>query len=639
VTWSVSGTPISGFFENGTLLGGPGYFYYDFDTEDLRASTYTIRISAVPTNRTFSEATNTTTLTVLRLRTSVASPEAATHIWGWSGYVSFTYWDLIRNVGVNDAYAYLEWEGGEDQASYLGNGSYSIFVNTSLVRPGTHPIILNLWKENHESATGVFNLIVLSVPTEIKVYADEVNIQEEIPTDLLVPHGDVLNVTFLYNDTAYLRGISGATYLEAVLTHSTMIEDKEGLPLAELSGGNYSLWFDSGQWFVSDEPYHLIVKIGLANRTTATIRVYITIVVVPTTLTYDGLASISLAYSQTWEIRVRYVDMWPTHGNVGVENGIVNATSLNARYVRVLSNESDPNGGGWYVITISSLREQGSSLIRIILSKQNHQSSEVSIAITVEPSSTDLLIERTILYGVPIIAIVVVGAILWRRVFNLPKMLKKLNKMIKALKRGVIPQIPESIRGRRDIIAELFNEICAGFGVVKQPEDMPTFSVSTDVPEIEELLVQLTILTDMTPKELEDFREEVSKMKLSEQVAFTKEVITQQAIKQAKIRGKSLDSFLEDLAAQARAVIEGKPLISDEAIGETEPQESTEDASTQADADRLSESELAKLRQRLIGAGLPEHEIESIMEQVANLPRSLVDELVRTVLGEGGAEL
>ncbi|MFX0054392.1 MAG: DUF2341 domain-containing protein [Candidatus Hermodarchaeota archaeon] len=639
VSWSVSGTSINGLFENGTLLGGPGYFYYDFDTEDLRASTYTIRISAVPTNKTFSEASNTTTLTVLRLKTWVGSPETATHIWGWSGYVSFTYWDLIRNVGVNDAYAYIEWDGGEDQASYLGNGSYSVFVNTSLVRPGTHPIILNLWKENYESGTGVFNLVVLSVPTEIEVYADEVNMQEDDPTNLIVPHGDLLNVICLYNDTTYLRGITGATYLEAVLTHPSMISDKESLPIAELSGGNYTIGFDSSRWFVVDEPYHLIVKIGLENRTTATISVYITIVIVPTTLIYDGLSSISLSFGQTHEIRVRYIDIWPTHGNAGIENGIVNATSFNTRYVIIRSNESDANGGGWYVITISSQFEEGSSVIRIILSKQNHQSSEFSITIAVEPSSTDLLIQSAILYGLPTIAIVILGAILWSRVFRLPEMLKKLNKMIKALKHGVVPKKPDGIKDRQEIIAALFNETCAGVGVTKQPDAMPRFSVRIDVPEIEELLIQLTILTDMTPGELEDFREEVSKMKLSEQVAFTKEVITQQAIKQAKTEGKSLERFLEDLATQARAVIEGRPLIRDEGIGKKKPAKPIDDdGSTEADADRLSESELAKLRKRLIGAGLPEQEIESIMKQVANLPRSLVDELVRTVLGDGGAE-
>jgi hypothetical protein len=417
-----------------------------------------------------------------------------------------------------------------------------------------------------------------------------------------------------------------------------MIEDKEYLSLIEVSGGNYTLGLDSGNLYISDEPYYLIVKIGLANRTTATISLHITIVVVPTTLIYDGVSPISLSYGQTWEIRVRYIDIWPTHGNVGVENGIINATSLNTRYVRVRSNESDPNGGGWYVITILSQYDQGSSVIRIVLSKQNHQSSEVSIAIAVEPSSTDLLIQNSILFGVPIIAIVIVGAILWSRVFNIPKMLKNLNKMIKALKRGSIPKIPDGIRNRQEIVAALFNETCSGFGVTKQPEAMPIFSVGIDVPEIEELLVQLTILTDMTPGELEDFREEVSKMKLSEQVAFTKEVITQQAIKEAKIEGKSLESFLEDLAVQARAVIEGKPLIRDEGVEKTESLKRPGEDSPEEDVDRLSESDLIKLRQRLIDAGLPEDEIKSIMEQVANLPRSLVDELVKSVLGEGGAK-
>jgi hypothetical protein len=629
VTWSISGTSIEGTFENGTLVGGPGYFYYDFDTEDFRASTYTIQIAALPTNRTFSEASNRTTLTVLRLKTSIVSPDAASLIWGWSGYVSFTYWDIIRNVGVIDAYALLEWEGGEGQVSFVGNGTYSVFVNTSLVGPGMHPIILNLWKENHESGTGVFNLEVLSVPTEIQVYVDELNIQDEDPTELVVPHGDTIDITFLYNDTEYVRGIPGAAHLEAVLIHSTNIEDKESLSLIELSGGNYTVGFESGRWYVSDEPYHLIVKIGLANRTTATINLYVTIVVVPTTLIYDGESSISLSYSQTWEIRVRYIDTWPSHGNIGIDGGDVNATSFNPRYVGVIANESDPAGGGWYIITISSEWEQGSSIITIILSKPNHQSSEISIPISVEPSSTDLLIQNTILYGVPIIAIFVVGAVLWSRVFKLPKMLKKMNQMMKALRRGVIPPIPEDIRGRQEIIAELFNETCASVGVTKQPEAMPAYSVAIEVPEIEELLIQLTILTGMTPEELQDFRDEVSKMKLSEQVAFTKEVITQQAIKLAKTQGKSFENLMEEISTQARAMIEGKPLITDD---------STESPATEVGDGRLTESELTNLRQRLFRAGLPMDEIETIMVQVAEMPRSLVDELLNTILGERGAE-
>ncbi|MHA1926059.1 MAG: hypothetical protein ACW974_09100 [Candidatus Thorarchaeota archaeon] len=628
VTWSISGSSIEGIFENGTLIGGPGYFYYDFDTEDFRASTYTIQIAAVPTNRTFSEANNRTTLTVLRLKTETVSPDTASLVWGWSGYVAFTYWDIIRNVGVIDAYTLLDWDGGEGEVSYIGNGSYSVFVNTSLVEPGMHPIILNLWKENHESGTGVFNLEVLSVPTDIEIYVDELNIQNEDSGELEVPHGDTLDITFLYNDTEYLRGIPGATDLEAVLIHSTNIEDKESLYLIELSDGNYTLGFESGRWYVSDEPYHLIVKIGLTNRTTATINVYITIVVVPTMLVYDGESSISLSYSQTWEIRVRYIDTWPSHGNIGIEGGIVNADSFNIRYVRVLSNESDPAGGGWYIITISSLIEEGSSVV----------TSEISIPIAVKPSSTDLLIQSTILYGVPIIAILIVGAILWSRVFKLPKILKKMNQMMKALKRGVIPSTPENIRSRQEIVAELFNETCAPVGVTKQPEAMPVYAIAIDVPEIEELLIQLTILTEMTPEELEDFRSEVSKMTLSEQVAFTKEVITQQAIKLAKVQGKSIESLLEEISTQARAMIEGRPLITDDTLRETEPSETAERPDTEIGDDRLSESELNKLRQRLFRAGLPMDEIESIMVQVAKLSRSLVDELVKSIIGKRGAE-
>ena len=90
---------------------------------------------------------------------------------------------------------------------------------------------------------------------------------------------------------------------------------------------------------------------------------------------------------------------------------------------------------------------------------------------------------------------------------------------------------------------------------------MPDYSLATEVPEIEELIVQLSILTELTPEELVDFRADVSKMKLSEQVAFVKEVINQEAIRRSKVERKTMEMIIEETLEQARAQLAGTEVV------------------------------------------------------------------------------
>ncbi|MHA2359103.1 MAG: hypothetical protein ACXAB5_02425, partial [Candidatus Thorarchaeota archaeon] len=107
VQWSLSGTGYTGEFLNGSALGGPGYFYFDFETWDYSASTYTLRITAYPNIGMYSYSSNLTTLIIEPIETSVESTYLSPKIWGWTGWINLTYWDLLFDRGIAGANVFV----------------------------------------------------------------------------------------------------------------------------------------------------------------------------------------------------------------------------------------------------------------------------------------------------------------------------------------------------------------------------------------------------------------------------------------------------------------------------------------------------------------------------------------------------
>ncbi|MDH4215234.1 MAG: hypothetical protein OEV85_15070, partial [Candidatus Thorarchaeota archaeon] len=397
--------------------------------------------------------------------------------------------------------------------------------------------------------------------------------------------------------------------------------------------------------------YRVILSLSLGNWSRATINLEITIINVPTSLLVDGNTSIIMSYGQLYTVRIFYYDTWYSHNQQGIPDAIINATSLNDNYVIVSFNQSDPTRPGWYEVGLISQRVQGSAIIVIELTKENHEHAITSIAVAVEPSEFDILVERAIIYGVPIGLILLAGAVLWTRLFSVPKLLRHIRKMVRDTAKGKIPKPPEEIKSRQQIVAALFNEIAEPIGVRKAAEQMPQVSVAMEIPEIDSLLLQLSVLTKLTPDELEDFKFDLSKMRLSEQVNFVKEVINQEAIKRARSERKTMEMVLEETAAQAHALLAGEepvaaiaPIEPEEYVEPPEPEE-TEPAKPEITeieedilVDILSDYEIEEIRKKLIEAGVGKNELKTIIEQVRELPRELVDELLKSVLGKGGEE-
>jgi hypothetical protein len=187
---------------------------------------------------------------------------------------------------------------------------------------------------------------------------------------------------------------------------------------------------------------------------------------------------------------------------------------------------------------------------------------------------------------------------------------------------------------------------------------MPAESVEADIPEMGELLIQLSILTSLSPKELDEFKADISKMRMSEQAAFVKEVIHQESIRVARREGKTPDEVVEEIAEEAKKRLTGEEAVEasgiDLDIALAEPMilapedEKTEDVITAItreaedafiegaegmtpSSDRLSDYEINELKKNLEQRGVPLHEIDTILEQARSLPRDLVEELVKSL--------
>jgi len=134
----------------------------------------------------------------------------------------------------------------------------------------------------------------------------------------------------------------------------------------------------------------------------------------------------------------------------------------------------------------------------------------------------------------------------------------------------------------------------------------------------------------------------------------------QEAIRAARRDHKTVEEIIEDVEAQAskRIAGEGEGAAVEDGIEpeDVEPEVETvilpdEDETPETDiddsatvdgedittpSDRLSQYEIEELRKDLETKGVPLHEIDTIVKQAKELPRDLVEELIRSLSKERG---
>ena len=679
IKWIDAGFGINETF---TFNVTSGLWELTFNTSRLSYGTWGLTFDGIPADSYLAEDRVDLAITVKKISTEVISPTPGVTIpaeiyWGWVGNVTFFYNDTYFNRGIENAttsFSYGEFNG---QAIELGGGYYSILINTTYLDSGIrYTVTIDFTKPNYQVSGGAISLSIEEVPTEFQLSTPTDNQVDNEIDHLEVLFGDSIPISFFYNDTdnsdGYIGGLAGATITGVIFggdLNTGIIFD-----IVDLGNGTYYFIFNSTapELFQNgiprapiDNPYTISIDIELEHREgfvfLNALVLRITIIERPTTLVFssdnvDAEGTATMFYGDTITIEVYFYESWLGTTGEGVTGASFIAVPRRPYDDVVIQyiNQTEP---GVYQLTIKVNAPLVPIAIvdniidfTIICERENFERQELELSITVVLTEQQRTMGTIISLATPSLFLVFLLAVLWTRYFSIPKRLRQINSQIKTLKRGKIPKPIADTKSRQELIADLFNDTFQKVEITRLAADMPESSVPIKVPEIRELLIQLSILTRLSQDEFDEFNADISKMKMSEQAAFVKEVIMQEAIRAARVQGKTVETVLEDVANEASSRIsapddsekiaslpeepaeEHRFLVEDEAEIK-KSQHITEKPSFDEEApdEKLSSFELEELKAELIRKGVPNHEIHMIIEQAKHLSRELVDELIKSL--------
>ncbi|MCK5302559.1 MAG: hypothetical protein KAJ96_05395, partial [Candidatus Thorarchaeota archaeon] len=677
--WLISELGTNGNFTN----MGNGTYFVVFNTTDIGFGIWPISFRARPWANASDYASSATqiSLTITRIETTVEREATELDlVWGWNGNITFHFngtFGLIH--GAKGDYGVGPYEG---IATDLGNGTYLVPFDTRALNPGTSYLLSIIFtKENYQQGPSSVKINVQYIPTELILNISSINEDPVIATQYVVPYGETLGIALFYNDTdsseGYVGGLESANLTLNVISGPTIVIPKL-FTIEELGGGHYRYLFDTTDislLFPSSQPgpkegyYTLTFRLALANRTTALLEIRITIIPLPTAIEIVSMDT-SLEYGQTGQMVVKFIDVWQGHPNgtliTGANVTIDDSTVL--ELLEILDTYEDPARPGYYIIEYRAAsilfgENIGASIVDITLSLSNVEPSKLdaSLRVTVNPTDTARTLNTLFMLGTPSLFIIVLLAIAYVKIWSVPKRLRQINRQVKSLSKGKIPKPIDEVKSRQELIAGLFNDTFQELELTRTAYQMPAESVEADIPEMGALLIQLSILASLSPTELDEFKADISKMRMSEQAAFVKEVIHQESIRVARIENKTPKEVVEEIAKEAMKRLAGEEAVEapaiDPGIALAEPMiltpedETTEDViaaiSREAEdafvegaegvtpsSDRLSDHEIKELKKSLEQRGVPPHEIDTILEQAKSLPRDLVDELVKSLGGQ-----
>ena len=630
VTWDSPELAKNGTLVNGASIGGPGYYYFDFNTSTDIAGLHNFIISANAPSDDYERADNSISIFVRNLEATIIQPGTDEFDWGWAGLVNVTYYDGYHAQGIQADTTTFSWAGGVGSASYLGDGVYGIPIDTTTLRPGTYTIAMEFRKANYYDVEITIRIHIAPVPTDISILLPDLYQIGDSWAHLQVPYGDVLTITLLYNDTYTAKGIPDAIFNGSFYSGRGVYE--EPLTLSDQGFGNYTFIFNTLDWDL-DLTISFHIQFALENRTTAVFEFDIQIVEIQTSLEVIGPSVMSLHWGMNTTFSIYYSDAWPGHSGEGITDATITIESEGPEFAKVEYLGPDESRQGYYLFRVTATDRTGVADVTIHFNKTYYVAGDVALSISVSPSSEQLAQRTAMTVGGAFIIFLILFGVLWVRILRVPKIIRIISGQVRQLRRNKVPKAAKGTRSRQAIVTELFNELNEPIGIKRKVSQLPAESIIIEVPEIDELIIDLAILTGMTQQELDDFKFEISKMKMSQQTSFVREVIGQEAIRVAGVQNKSVEQVMDEVVEERRKRIGGAATVAKPDLYEDleEDTEVSEEEETGLDFEhRLREIELAEMAEQLEKRGIPSHEIESFITQARDLPKDVVEMLLQS---------
>jgi hypothetical protein len=588
-------TPVTGayvYYGVGPLVGNlselgvPGYYSALVNTSDLSVQEWYVFINSE--NPGFTPSQIQFTLNVEVVDTEIVILTSATLNGYYGEEITFLFFfnDTHANEGIPGAITNYTLEQFRGSLIDLGDGTYSLTVNTSLVLAGSvpHDISISFRKENYRFTSSLVKLLVDPIRTEI-LGASEKEFAVYDDYTSLFGFWDDLHGTWITD------GLATATW-----TFGTF-------QLTNLNNGSYALGPNEADLDAelqdSLTPYRIRITMSRGNYSLGEIEFFLTIREIATNVVASAIPT-PIFVGRLFLINVTYLDADHSLPITEFEITVISSSNLlTTNLVRETELEID-HLNGTYTLAFRA-PDLAYYNLRIILSKVDYQSFEVEYDIYAELTTEQKALVTGFQFGtIGLLFIAALGA-LYFRVLSIPRLLRIIRSMIRSLTKGRIPK-PADVPQRRQMLLAMMNVDLKQVGIEKSIDDVSLSTVDVAVMDVEELLEELATVVGLTPDDVHTLRQDLDKMRPSERAGFIGEVLKQERSRRAR-----------ELTEVERITEEGLPA---EAVEE-----------------HLSDEELIHLKERLLKMGIEETEAELMMEQARHLSKAEIDALLKEIGG------
>lgn len=577
--------PIVG---NLTELATSGYYSAYIDTSSLSVQEWTVSISSVKPG--YAPSSVQFTLRVETIETSIElhnTPATLVGYYGETVTFYFIFTDTHASDGISGAITNYTLEHIRGSLVDLGNGTYSLTLDTSVVSAGSvpHDISVSFRKDNYDFAYGLVKLLVRPIPTEIGgSFAAEFAVYDNY--SIIFSFRDTLNNEWITDAFASVTWEFGSAVLTNLNNGSYLFGPSEAnlpTPLQDRT-----------------TPYELRLAISRGNYSRTVADILLTIREIATEVFVDPLPE-TIHIGDIILVNFTY---WDIDHNLPIDDAdfsVFSTSSLATEAGLIRETDLDINHGNGYYTLAFRAPNLAFYTLRIDVDKVDYAlfSIEFDIYTVLSPQQQALVTG----FGYGTIALLGLAALaaLYFRVLSVPRLLRIIRRMIATLSKGRIPK-PANVSLRREMLLAIMNEDLESVKIQKSLVDVSVSTVDVTVMDVENLLEDLATVVGLTPADIDTLRQDLDKMRPSERAGFINEVLKQERSRRAR-----------ELAEAERVAEEGVP--------------------AEAAEEHLSEEELVHLKERLLKMGIDETEAELMIEQAKNLSRAEIDALLSEIGG------